>query len=277
MRPGAVVRRGADYLARHDVENPLPAAERLMMHVLGTDRAGIYRRSDDLTTAEAKAFGRLLCRRCTGTPVQHLTGTQGFRRLLLAVRPGVFVPRPETEAVVEAALEAIVEVPEPVIVDVGTGTGAVALAIKDERPDARVIALDLSPAAVGLARENADRLGLAIDVLEGDLLAPVPTDLIGAVDLIVSNPPYVAPESAPSLPADVLADPPFALFGGPHVYVQLFCDARAWMRSGGSVVAEVDESRGGAVAAIAVGAGFVDARVKKDLSGRDRVVIARHP
>jgi release factor glutamine methyltransferase len=277
MRPGAVVRRGADYLARHDVESPLPAAERLMMHVLGTDRAGIYRRSADLTTAEAKAFGRLLCRRCTGTPIQHLTGTQGFRRLLLTVRPGVFVPRPETETLVEAALETIVEATDPVVVDVGTGAGAVALAIKDERSDARVIGVDFSPDAVGLARENAARLGLAIEVLEGDLLAPVPADLIGAVDLIVSNPPYVMPESAASLPADVLADPPAALFGGPHVYVRLFCDARAWMRPGGSVVVEVDDSHGGAVAAIAVGAGFVDARVKRDLSGRDRVVIARHP
>jgi release factor glutamine methyltransferase len=277
MRPGAVVRRGAEYLARHDVETPLPAAERLMMHVLGTDRGGIYLWSDDLTTAEAKAFGRLLCRRCTGTPIQHLTGTQGFRRLLLAIRPGVFVPRPETEVVVEAALEAIVERPEPVVVDVGTGAGTIALAVKDERSDARVIAVDRSPEAVGLARENAARLGLAIDVLEGDLLAPLPADLIGAVDLIVSNPPYVPAETAPSLPSDVLADPPEALFGGPKLYPRLFCDARVWIRPAGSIVVEVDDAHGGEVAAIAVGAGFVDARVMRDLAGRDRIVVARHP
>ena len=172
MRPALVVRRAADYLSRHDVESPLPTAEILMASVLGTDRAGVYARDDGLSTAEAKRFGRALCQRCVGVPLQHLTGDQPFRRLTLVVRPGVFIPRPETEIVVEHALAAVSRVAAPTVVDVGTGTGAIALTIKDERPDARVLAIDLSPEAVDLARENASRSSLDVEVAQGDLLDP---------------------------------------------------------------------------------------------------------
>src|SRR5438445_10820475 len=153
MRPALVVRRAANYLDRHDVESPLATAEVLLADTLGTDRTGLYTRSEGLTSAEARRFGRALCRRCTGAPTQHITGLAGFRSITVVVRPGVFVPRPETEVLVEVALEAIVDVPTPIVVDVGTGTGVVALAICTERRDARVLATDLSPEAVALARE----------------------------------------------------------------------------------------------------------------------------
>src|SRR5437867_4378812 len=153
-----------------------------MMVILGTDRAGLYARTQGLDVREARTFGRALCQRCTGTPLQHLTGEQAFRRITLEVRPGVFVPRPETEVLVGLALAEVGGVPGPLVVDVGTGTGAVALSVKHQRPDATVFATDLSAEAVDLARSNASRLGLAVTVLEGDLLDPLPAELLGRVD-----------------------------------------------------------------------------------------------
>src|ERR1700757_780845 len=107
MRPSVVLKRAERYLSRHGVQSPAPEAEALLSFVLGTDRAGLYMREDPLTPDEAKEFGRALCRRCAGEPVQHVTGQQGFRHLVIAVEPGVFVPRPETEQVVDAALVAM--------------------------------------------------------------------------------------------------------------------------------------------------------------------------
>src|SRR5437764_11108754 len=138
MRTGEVVRRAAGYLERHRVDAPLATAELLMSSMLDTDRAGIYSREEGLSPAQAREFGRALCLRCSGVPTQHITGTQGFRRLTLLVRPGVFVPRPETEILVGVALEEISSIERPVIADVGTGTGAVAIALADEHPGAVV-------------------------------------------------------------------------------------------------------------------------------------------
>ena len=130
MRPAEVVHRAAGYLERHDVPSPVPTAETLLAAVLGTTRVGLYTREEGLSSAQAKTFGRALCRRCTGTPLQYLTGEEGFRHLTLTVRPGVFIPRPETEIVVERGLSALRGVAAPVVVDVGTGTGAIALAVE---------------------------------------------------------------------------------------------------------------------------------------------------
>ena len=240
MRAAQVVDRAADYLERHGVEGPRATAEGLLAHVLGTDRAGIYGR-DGLTTQEAKVFGRALCRRCSGEPVQYVTGEEGFRHLTLRIRPGVFIPRPETEVVVDVALRGLEGVPSPLVVDVGTGSGAIALAIKDERPDARVYATDVSPEAVALAGENARALDLAVDVRRGDLLEPLPRELRGAVDAVVANPPYVPPEDRDALALHVLAEPELALFGTIEVYERLFAEASAWVRSGGFVVMEIEE------------------------------------
>jgi release factor glutamine methyltransferase len=276
VRPAEVVRRAAGYLDRHGVESPAPTAELLLQSVLGTDRAGLYTRREALSSKEAKLFGRALCRHCTGTPAQHITAEQGFRRLILAVRAGVFVPRPETEIVVETALTELDRAPtEPVVVDVGTGTGAIALALKDERPAACVLASDLSSDAVALARENADRLGLDVDVRVGDLLDPLAPELRGSIDLVVSNPPYVAREDVARLPADVRADPSLALVGDIWLYRRLLEQAALWLRPGGAAVVEIGETMAVDVSAAATGAGFADVRVFKDLAGRDRVVTGR--
>jgi release factor glutamine methyltransferase len=274
MRPAEVARRGGDYLARHGVEAARPEAEALLQRILGVNRAGLYGRDRGLSTAEAKAYGRALCRRCTGTPLQHLTREQGFRGLVLEVRPGVFVPRPETELLVEVAL-ALVERPDPLVVDLCTGSGAVALSIAQERPGARVYATDLSDEAVSLARDNAERLGVAITVERGDLFDPLPSSLAGSVDLIAANPPYVPIERRPALPLDVLAEPPLALFGDLGIYERLFAESATWLRPSGVVVVEIEGSFGGSVTTIARRAGFEDVHVHPDLAGRDRVVSGR--
>jgi release factor glutamine methyltransferase len=272
--PAHVVRRAAEYLERHDVESPVPTAERLLSHVLGTDRTGIYAR-EGLTSQEAKLFGRALCRRCTGEPLQHVTGEEGFRGIVLRVRPGVFVPRPETEILVERVLAELTSMAAPLVVDVATGTGAVALAIKDELPGATIIATDLSHEACELARENGRTLGLPMTVLEGDLLEPLPTGLRGGVDAVVCNPPYVAEEARDSLPIDVLADPPLAVFGGIEIYERLFAQAAGWLVPGGFVAVEIEETAAEIVSKAAALAGFEATAACQDLTGRDRVVVAR--
>jgi release factor glutamine methyltransferase len=276
VRPSEVLSRAADYLDRHDVESPKETAEILLMHVLRTDRAGLYARGAGLDAREARMFGRAICQRCTGTPVQHLLGEQAFRGITLKVRPGVFVPRPETEILVGHALSTLGDREDPVVVDAGTGTGAIALAIKDERPDATVFGTDLSSEAVELARANAARLGLDVTVIEGDLLEPLPADLRGWVDAIVSNPPYVPPEEIDDLPTEVRADPRLALVGGSEVHRRLAEQAPRWLRSGGALAVEIDARQGEEVSDL-LSRRFVRVRVERDLAGRDRVVLARMP
>jgi release factor glutamine methyltransferase len=276
VRPAEVLRRATTYLDRHGVESPQATAERLLMHALGTDRAGLYTRSEGLDTREARVFGRSLCQRCAGTPVQHLTGEQGFRRIRLEARPGVFVPRPETEVLVGCALEALDGREDPVVVDVGTGTGAIALAIKDERPDASVFATDISADAVELARENAGRLRLDVRVLRGPYLEALPAELRGRVDLVVSNPPYVTPEEYEDLPAEVKADPEAALLGGPALFGRLAEESSGWLREGGVLALEIGAAQADAVTAV-LSEAYTDVRVMRDLASRDRVVLARRP
>src|SRR5262249_48283522 len=230
---------------------------------------------EGVRTAEARAFGRALCRRCTGTPLQHLTGEQGFRRLVLAVRPGVFIPRPETEVLVDVAIAAIAAIAAPVVVDLCTGSGAGALAIADEHPGARVLAADTSGEAVTLAKEDAGRVGLDIEGLGRDPFGPVPAELRGWFDLVVATPPYLSAEVASTLSPEVRADPPEALFGDPELTRRVFTEAVGWLRPGGTVAVETDEGAAAAVSASAGAAGLADVRVRKDLAGRDRVVSAR--
>jgi release factor glutamine methyltransferase len=276
MRPSEVLTRATAYLERYSVDCARESAEALMMSVLSTDRAGMYSRTEGLSTSEARTFGRALCQRCAGTPLQHLTGEQAFRRITVTVRPGVFIPRPETEVLVDLALECLSERRGPVVVDVGTGTGAVALAIADERPGSSVFATDLSPEAIELARENGARLGLSITVLRGDLLEPLPLELRGQVDLVVSNPPYVTAVEYEDLPAEVRADPRLALVGGTRLHERLAPEAIGWLRPGGALAVEIGAAQGLEVAKV-MQRFYEDVRIVPDLAGRDRIVVGRRP
>jgi release factor glutamine methyltransferase len=272
-RPADILRGAIRYLAARGVESPEATAEALLLHVLGTDRAGLYSRRDGLSANEARAFSRALCQRCTGVPLQHITGEQQFMDLLLSTEPGVFVPRPETEGLVERALEALSGRQSPVV-DVGTGTGAVALAVKRARPDVRVLATDVSVAAVRLARKNAGRHGLAVEFLLGSLLDPIPSELQGHVALVVSNPPYVSRMDYEALPEEVKAEPYEALVGGTELHGALAGLAPRWLAPGGWLVVEIGSDQGQEVEAL-FGEHLVEVEVLPDLAGRDRVVRGR--
>jgi release factor glutamine methyltransferase len=276
MTPPQAVAHAERILAGAGAQSPRAEAETLLMAVLGVDRSRLYARREGLTDGEARTFQRRVeCRR-SGVPVQHLTGRQGFLGLDLEVGPGVFVPRPETEGLVVAALEVIVDRQRPNVVDVGTGTGAVALAVARARPDARVLATDVSQVAVRMARRNAERLGIRIDVREGNLMDPVPADLRGRLDLIVSNPPYVEAEEYEALPGDVRADPALSLVGGTEVHRRLVEAAGAWLAPGGWVAVEIGERQGETVRRM-FESRLDRVRVEPDLAGRDRVVVGRLP
>lgn len=273
MRSTHLVRRAADELARHAIDSPTATAEILLAHVLSTDRAGVYSGVPAPTHEQELAFDMAVRRRCSGVPVQYLTGEQAFRRLMLEVHPGVFIPRPETELLVEAALGLLEAASRPLVVDVGTGTGAIALAIADERPDASVLATDLSPAAVSLARRNADRLGLRIEVRPGDLLEPVRASA-GRIDLVVSNPPYLRADRIDDLPAEVRSEPDLALAGDVGLYERLALEAANALRPGGGIAVEIAEDLAKDVAGV-MGESFADVRVMRDLARRERFVLGR--
>ena len=276
MEAGRVLAETAGYLAEHGVESPEAEAEILLAHLLRTDRAGLHTRRGKLTGEERDLLARMLLVRASGVPLQHLTGDQPFFEMRLRVRPGVFIPRPETEILVEQGLQTLATTEHPIVVDVGTGTGAVALAVKAARPEARVLATDASGEAVALARENAADLRLEVEVLEGDLLSPLPEKLRGAVDLIVSNPPYVTEEEYADLPAVVRADPVDALVGGTEVHGRLAGEAPRWLRPGGWLAMEIGATQGSEVAAL-LAEGYERVEVVPDLAGLDRVIRARLP
>jgi release factor glutamine methyltransferase len=262
------------YLRSRGVEAPHRTAEILMSWVLETGRVGLFLRTENLGATEAGMLRDALSLRSMGVPLQYVVGEQQFMDVVLEVTPGVFIPRPETERLVEVALESLAGRSYPTAVDVGTGSGAIAIAIKREVPAARVIATDVSRTAVDVARRNAARLELQVDVLFGDLLEPVSGDLRGAVDLIVSNPPYVTREEYETVASEVRAEPSEALVGGIEFHQRLSESAPEWLAPGGWVVVEIGSSQGEAVSRI-FGQRLSDVEVLTDLAGRDRVVRGR--
>ncbi|CAA9491710.1 MAG: Peptide chain release factor N(5)-glutamine methyltransferase [uncultured Solirubrobacteraceae bacterium] len=252
-------------------ETPRLDAEVLLAAAMGVSRAAIVANpSAELEPDHAWQFAEWARRRRSREPVAYILGVKGFRRIDLEVDRRVLIPRPETEHLVEAALE----LPSGArVVDVGTGSGAVALALKDERPDLEVIATDASPDALDVARANARRLGLDVTLLEGDLLAPV----AGPVDAVVSNPPYVAEEERARLPADVIGhEPGEALFAGADGLDLIRRLIPAAAALGARVVAlEVGWTQAPAVAELLSAAGFAETAIVADLAGIDRVVVGR--
>ena len=243
-------------LAAAGVETPRVDAEWLVAHVLGTTRSGLAARGDE----EVDGLEPLLARREAREPLAYVLGEWGFRRLTLKTDARALVPRPETETLVERALALVAETERPRILDVGVGSGAIALAIKDERPDARVVGVDISPDALALARENAGRLGLDIELREQDGEEAAREGW----DLVVANPPYVA--SLDGLPPELLSEPEVALIGtGVHEQLARAAAARF-------IAFEVADGKAAEIAGILTVAGWRDVRITPDLTGTERVV-----
>jgi release factor glutamine methyltransferase len=248
-------------LAAAGVETPRVDAEWLVAHLLGTTRSGLAARLDD----EVEGLEPLLERREAREPLAYVLGEWGFRRLTLKTDARALVPRPETETLVERTLALVAGIERPRILDVGVGSGAIALALKDERPDARVTGVDVSCDALALARENADRLGLEVELRQGDGAAAAGEGW----DLVVANPPYV--EDLDRLQAELRWEPEVALVGsGEHERLARAARSRF-------LVFEVGDGQAREVAGLLERLGCSDVAVTADLAGTDRVVEARLP
>ena len=257
-------------------------AELLLAHVLDVPRGRLIV-LDDVPDDAARRFAELLDQRADRVPLQHLTGRAPFRQLELSVGPGVFVPRPETEQLAGWALERLAGADAPCVVDLGAGSGALALSIAHEHPGARVVAVERDPGAIEWTRHNATARATAgdtpVEVLGGDMTDPqLLGELDGLVDLVVSNPPYV-PDGA-RVPREVADhDPPLALWGGPDgldVVRGLLVTAARLLRPGGWIGIEHADQQGGSLPALVrAHGGFTDVEDHPDLAGRPRFTTAR--
>jgi release factor glutamine methyltransferase len=258
-------------------------AQVLLAHVLGTNRAWLAAHAaDSVSPAQANAFFALADRRRKGEPVAYLTGVREFWGLQLIVTPAVLVPRPETETLVELALAWLDEERDARVLDLGTGSGAIALAIASERPKARVLATDVSPPALDVARANAERLGLRnVELALSDWFSAVPPLYHGApFDLIVSNPPYVDAGDPHLTAAELRHEPAIALSprgDGLSAVRQIVSGAMSLLRPDGGVIVEHGYDQGNTVRELFVGAGYVDIAAARDLAGIFRVVGGRRP
>jgi release factor glutamine methyltransferase len=261
-------------------------AELLLAYALGLSREKlIVAAARDLSVAESDRYENLLIRRLNREPLAYITGQQEFWSLDFLVSRDVLVPRPETEMLVEFAVFHLAQSKNselPRILEIGTGSGAIAVALATELPQVQIVATEISPAALAIARQNASRNGVSkkIRFLEGDLFSALDQELENDFDLIISNPPYLRRDEIPKLDAEVSRwEPRAALDGGVDgldFYRRVAEEAPAYLRQGGAVAVEI----GAAMASVVVAlfrnrAAYAHTQVHQDYSGRDRVVIAR--
>ena len=265
-----LLRRGRSVLARSPTARL--DAELLLEHVCAVSRTAMRMHSErELPSSTVQAYESVLTRRAAGEPIAYITGRREFWSLELAVGPGVLIPRPETELVVERALAHVSPEQPTDVLDVGAGSGAIALAIKRERPQARVVATDVSEEALSCAQANAQALQLQVEFALGDLYEPVSARRF---DLIVSNPPYVAPDD-PDLAEDVRSfEPAIALFATDHglaILRRLIAGAPSHLHPGGRLILEHGWRQAAAVRTILEEHGFSHVRSHADLAGHERV------
>jgi release factor glutamine methyltransferase len=269
------------HFEKRQVDSPRLTAEVLLSHVLKTSRVRLYVDLDrPLTKEELATYRALIERRMAGEPTAYLTGVKEFYNRPFKVDARVLIPRPETELLVEAALHALPKDAPSQALDVCTGSGCIAISLAAERPQASLLATDISPGACALAKENAEALGMAsrVTILRGNLFEPVPAEARFA--LIVSNPPYIGSEEIPGLSAEVRREPHLALDGGPDglaLIRRVVEGARRFLVPGGLLAMEIGETQGAAVRELLQSAGYADARVEKDLERRDRMAFGTQP
>jgi len=270
VKVGRALAETSGRLTEARCDAPRVDAEILVAHILGVRRSQLaVETSRKLSRDEERELERLASRRFAREPLAYVLGEWGFRRLTLVVDRRVLVPRPETEVVVERCLARLSAVREPRVLDVGTGSGAIALAIVDEHPGAQVTAIDASAGALEVAGANAARTGLAIALREWDLYRGLPD---GPWDLVVSNPPYVLPDEIDALEPEVRDWEPREALVGVGATEAVARGARDVLREGGALILEIAAGNAGRVTRMLGDLGYDELVTTQDLSGRDRVV-----
>lgn len=274
MNIATTLRKAARHLRARHVHAPDLTARVLLADLLSRDQAWLVAHSDEeLEHVLGERYEEAVQRRCDGVPMQYIRELQEFYGLDFRVNPDVLIPRPETEHLVEAALERIR--PGDLVMDVGTGSGAIAVSLAKHAPSASVLASDISPAAARVAKSNAEHLGANVEFFLGDLTDAIRGD---QVDVLVSNLPYVPLRDAPGLQAELRHEPPVALFGGEDglgVFRRLVADACRVLKPGGWLLAEIGFGTTGAVAALFDKSQWQRPDFLPDLAGIDRVVATR--
>jgi len=276
-----LIRNGIRTLESRERDAPRRTAEWILSELLDCNRAALYTRANEPVPSEVEGrFNELIERRAAGEPLQHVLGYTSFRGLRVDVSPAVMIPRPETEQVVETVLQAIDDVEAPRVLDVGTGSGCIALAVKHERPDAHVYACDVSTDALRVARRNSRRLGLDVTLIEANLFSDTFSSRVpNRLDVLVSNPPYVPESEADTLSPVVREyDPDVALFARNdplRFYRALAGTALALCTPEADVVLEVHAHYANEVAELLQEHGLVGVQIQPDLAGRPRIVRGR--
>lgn len=276
-----------DYLAKHDDEHPRLSAEWLICAATGYSRIEVYMNIDKpLSADELKIMHDGVLRRGKGEPLQYVTGEMPFRHIILKCAPEVLIPRPETEILVDEALECIDDVrrrhKDPIhVLEVGCGTGCISCSIASERPYTQVVATDISPHATALARRNVSALGLddRVEIIDCDLVSGVNKELEGMFDLLISNPPYIPSQVMEELPGEVVGfEPHLALDGGDDgldIFRRLVDEAPRMLCPGGALMVELFETKLEAAAEIIrTSEGWMEPRIVEDLTHRPRHLVA---
>ena len=273
---GAILKWSEQYFGSHGAETPRLDAEVLLSYLLGQKRIFLYVHFDQPLTAEELArYREMVKRRAAGEPVAYICGEKEFMGLTFKVTPAVLVPQPDTETLVEAAIERLRGKKSLRVADICTGSGAIALALAHYLPETSVAATDISADAVSIAKENAESLGLSerVEFREGDLLAPLSGE---PFDAIVSNPPYIPSAEIAGLPREVRAEPKIALDGGADgldFYRRLVRESAVLLKDSGFLAVECGDTQAGAIAEMAVTGGFGRTEIIHDLSDKERVVV----
>ena len=273
---GAILKWSEQYFGSHGAETPRLDAEVLLSHLLGEKRIYLYVHFDQpLTADELARYREMVKRRTAGEPVAYICGEKEFMGLAFKVTPSVLVPQPDTETLVEAAIERLWGKKSPQIADICTGSGAIALALAHYLPGASVAATDISTEAVSIAKENAESQSLSerVRFFEGDLLDPLTGETF---DAIVSNPPYIPSADIEGLPREVRAEPRLALDGGADgldFYRRLVGESAALLNDGGFLAVECGDTQAGAIVEMAATGGFDKTEIVRDLADKERVVV----